>query len=169
MKTRRIHAMGGESGFTLMECIVYIGLLAVVLGFATTIFFQSWDDSKALRRDADDIVRVLHAGDQWRADVRAATGPVQLTDTDGAEQLRIPASAGEIVYTFSKGELHRQAAADTVNRVWLSNVKSSQMQSDSRQDVAAWRWELELKTVKKTARWRPLFTFETVAGGGMTR
>jgi len=169
MKTRRIRAMGGASGFTLIECIAYFALFVVVLGFATKIFFDSWDDSKALRRNADDIVRVLHAGDQWRTDVRAATGPVQLTDADGAEQLRIPASAGEIVYTFSKGELHRQAGADAVDRVWLSNVKSSQMQSDLRQDVAAWRWELELKTVKKTARWRPLFTFETVAGGGITR
>ena len=132
-------------------------------------FFSRWDDSKALRRNADDIVRVLHAGDQWRADVRAATGPVQLTDADGAEQLRIPASAGEIVYTFSKGELRRQAGAAAANEVWLANVKSSQMQSDLRRNVAAWRWELELKTVRKTARWRPLFTFETVAGGAITR
>jgi hypothetical protein len=43
------------------------------------------------------------------------------------------------------------------------------MQSDSRGKIAAWRWELELKTVKKTARYRPLFTFETVAGSANTR
>ena len=169
MKTRRTRETGGEGGFTLIECIVYIGLFTVVLGVATRLFFQSWDDSKALRRNADDIVRVLHTGDQWRADVRAATGPVQLTDADGAEQLRIPAAAGEIVYTFSKGELRRKAGADAVSKVWLANVKSSQMRSDSRRSVAAWRWELELKTVKRTARWRPLFTFETVAGDAMTR
>ena len=165
----RTRETGGKGGFTLIECLVYIGLLAVVLGVATRIFFQSWDDNKALRRNAEDIVRVLHTGDQWRADVRAATGPVQLTDADGAEQLRIPASAGEIVYTFSKGELRRKVSADAVIKVWLANVKSSQMQSDLRRGVAAWRWELELKTVKKTARWRPLFTFETVAGGAITR
>jgi type II secretory pathway pseudopilin PulG len=169
MKTRRTRETGGEGGFTLIECIAYMGLLVVVLGVATRVFFQSWDDSKALRRNAEDIVRVLHAGDQWRADVRAATGPVQLTDADGAEQLRIPGSAGEIVYTFSKGELRRKVSADAVAKVWLANVKSSQMQSDSRRNVEAWRWELELKTVKKTARWRPLFTFETVAGGAITR
>jgi Tfp pilus assembly protein FimT len=169
MKIRCTRATGGEGGFTLIECLAYIGLLAVVLGVATRLFFQSWDDSKALRRNADDIVRILHTGDQWRDDVRAATGLVQVTDADGVEQLRIPASTGEIVYTFSNGELRRQAGAAAVNRVWLSNVKSSQMQSDSRRDVTAWRWELELKTVKKTARWRPLFTFETVAGGAITR
>jgi len=169
MKTRRTRETGGDGGFTLIECIAYMGLLVVVLGFAMRIFYQSWDDNKALRRNADDIVRVLHAGDQWRADVRAATGPVQLTDADGVEQLRVPASAGEIVYTFSKRELRRQAGADAVNRVWLSNVKSSQMQSDLRRNVTAWRWELELETVRKTAQWRPLFTFETVAGGAITR
>jgi Tfp pilus assembly protein FimT len=169
MRIRRTLKTGGGGGFTLMECLVYIGLLAVVLGVATRIFFQSWDDSKALRRNADDIVRVLHTGDQWRADVRAATGPVQLTDANGTEQFRIPASAGEIVYTFSNGELRRKTSADAVIKVWLANVKSSQMQSDLRRGVAAWRWELELKTVKRTARWRPLFTFETVAGDTIIR
>jgi len=154
-------------GFSLIECIVYIALLVVVLGIAVSIFFQSWDDSKALRRNADDIVRVLHTGDQWRADLRAATGPVQLTDADGVEQLRIPASAGDIIYTVSNGELRRQTGA--VSSVWLANVKSSQMQSESRQDVTAWRWELELKTVRRTTLYRPLFTFETGAGGAMTR
>jgi Tfp pilus assembly protein FimT len=161
--------VGGASGFTLIECVVYITLIVVVLGFATAIFFQSWDDSKALRRNADDIVRVLHAGDQWRNDMRAATGPVQLTNADGAEQLRIPAITGEIVYTFSNGELHRQAGADPISRVWLSNVKSSQMQSDLRQNVTAWRWELELKTAKRESLFRPLFTFETVVSGAITR
>jgi len=169
MKTCRARATGGARGFTLLECIAYMALIVVVLGFAMKIFFQSWDDSKSLRRNADDIVLVLHAGDQWRADVRAATGPVQLTDADGVEQFRIPASGGEIVYTFAQGEIRRQTSIDAVNRVWLSHVKSSQMQSDLRQDVAAWRWELELKPVKKTALFRPLFTFETVAGSAITR
>ena len=146
-----------KGGFSLLECLAYIALLAVVLGIATKLFFQAWDDSKALRRNADDIVRVMHAGDRWRADVRSATGPVQVADADGGEQLRIPAATGEIVYTFSNGELRRQ------NRLWLSNIKASQMRSDLRQTVTAWRWKLELKTVKKTARWRPLFTFEAVA------
>jgi Tfp pilus assembly protein FimT len=169
MKIRRTRGTGGEGGFTLIECLVYMALLVVVLGLATRLFYQSWDDNKALRRNAEDIVRALRAGDQWRADVRAATGPVQLTDADGVEQLRIPASAGEILYTFSGGELRRQAGAAAVNEVWLPNVKSSQMQSDLRRNVTAWRWELELKTVGKTAQFRPLFTFETVAGGAITR
>ncbi|MGD0813594.1 MAG: prepilin-type N-terminal cleavage/methylation domain-containing protein [Verrucomicrobiota bacterium] len=173
MKTGRRYASrcgtGGERGFTLLECLVYMALLVVVMGISTGLFFQSWDDSKALRRNAEEIVRALHAGDQWRADMRAATGPVELTDADGAEEIRIPVSGGEIVYGFSNGELCRKSGSDYVKKVWLPNVKSSRMQSDSRGKIAAWRWELELKTVKKTARYRPLFTFETVAGSANTR
>jgi hypothetical protein len=147
--------------------LTYIALLVVVLGFAGKLFFQAWDDNKALRRNAEDIVRVLHTGDQWRADMRAASGPVQLTDANGGEGLRIPSSNGNILYTFSNGELRRQTGS--VSDVWLANVKSSKMQSDTRQNVAAWRWELELKSARKTARWRPLFTFETVPGSATPR
>lgn len=151
-------------GILLLECMAYIGLLFVVTGFAVVTMFHAWDDNKGLRRNADDIARALHAGEQWRADLRVATGPVRVTDADGAEQLRIPSAGGEIMYDFAHGELHRQTAGKSA--LLLPNVKSSQMQSDSRPGVAAWRWELELTIVKQTARCRPLFTFETVAGEG---
>ena len=156
---------GGERGFTLLECIAYGALLVVVSGLALGLFYQCWDDSKALRRDADDIVRALRTGEQWRADLRVATGPVQLTAAQDSEQLRIPAAGGEVVYGVSDGKLWRKSSADSVNKVWLPNVASSRMQSETRGHVAAWRWELELNTVKKSARVRPLFTFEAVAGG----
>lgn len=165
MNLHRTFRSRNEQGVSLLECLAYISLLVVVLGFATKLFFQSWDDSKALRRNADDIVRVMHAGDRWRADVRTATGPLQLTDENGVEQCRVPTSTGDIVYTFSNGEVRRQAGA-AGESVWLPNVKSSQMQPDSRSNVKAWRWELELKTVKKDALFHPLFTFEAVTGGG---
>jgi hypothetical protein len=153
----------------LIECLFYMAMLMVVLGVATKAFYNCWDNSRALRRNADDIVRALHAGDQWRADVRAATGPIQLTAVKGVEQFRIPATTGAIVYTFSNGELRRQAGSPASDRVLLSNVQSSEMQSDLRQRVAAWRWELEIKSAQRRSRWRPLFTFETVAGGAVTR
>lgn len=152
-----------KDGFTLIECLVYIGLLAVVLGFAMQIFFHCWDDNKALRRNAEDIVRALRAGDQWRADVRAASGTVQLTAANGAEQLHIPSSSGDIIYTFSDGKIRRQTGS--LDEVWLPAVASSQMKADARQNVPAWKWELELKPSRKESRMHPLFTFEAVAGG----
>jgi type II secretory pathway pseudopilin PulG len=160
------HTIGPSDGFTLIESIVYAALLVIVLACAMTVFYQYWDDSRALHRNADAIVRILHTGDQWRTDVRAATGPVTLADVDGVKQLRIPAPAGEIIYSFSEGELRRQAGTNA-NRILLSNIKSSQMQADPRQNLTAWRWELELKTAKRTTLYRPLFTFESVGGAGI--
>jgi Tfp pilus assembly protein FimT len=148
----------------LVECLVYIAVLAVVLVVTMKSFYRCWDDSKALRHNADDIILVLHAGEQWRADVRAARGPVQLSQADGAEQLLIPSAAGPIIYTFAKGELRRQTSSPAATNLLLSNIQSSQMQSNPRQRVTAWTWELELKPTRKGARVRPLFTFETVAG-----
>lgn len=153
-----------ETGFTLIEMVVYMAVFVVVIGCAVTALFDCWDNTKVLRRDADDIARALDVGERWRADLRGATGTVQLTVTSGAEQFRIPASAGEVTYTFANGEVRRQAGVAAPNTLWLGNVKSSQMQSDSRGGAAAWRWELELKSTRKEARVRPLFTFESVVG-----
>jgi hypothetical protein len=36
------------------------------------------------------------------------------------------------------------------------------MESERRQHVTAWRWEIELPTKKNTAQVHPLFTFEAV-------
>jgi hypothetical protein len=164
LSTRRVHA----GGFTIIECIMYIALLGVVLGVSTGLFFQTWSDSNALRRDASDIVRVLHAGDQWRSDIRAASGAIRLTDSDGLQQVHIPETGNEVVYSSSNGQLRRQSGAH-VERIVLENVKTSRMESESRHDLTAWKWELELKIVKKKTPWRPLFTFESVAGGGNAR
>lgn len=149
-----------EHGLTLIEMLVYIAVFVVVVGCATITFFDCWDNTKTLRRDADDIARALDIGERWRADVRGATGAVELTATSGAEKFRIPALAGEVTYTFANGEIRRQAGSTAPHTLWLSNVESSQMQSDARGSVAAWRWELELKSTRAERRVRPLFTFE---------
>jgi Tfp pilus assembly protein FimT len=159
----QIRRAAREPGITLMEVLVYMALFVVVVGGATRTFYECWDGTKTLRRNADDVARALDLGERWRADVRGATGPLQVTATSGAGQCRIPAAAGEVIYTFADGEIRRQAAA-APNTLWLSNVKSSQMQSEARGRAAAWRWELELKTARREARLRPLFTFECAAG-----
>jgi type II secretory pathway component PulJ len=151
-------------GFTLLEALAYIAVLAVVLIVMARAFNHCLDSSRALRRNADDIIRVLHAGEQWREDVRAANGPPEATHSDDADLLLIPASNGAIIYSFAKGELRRQTSSPAATNLLLANVQSSQMQSAPRQRVNAWTWELELKPTRKDAKVRPLFTFETVAG-----
>ena len=162
-------ALPRPRGFTLLECLAYIAVLAVVLAVTTKGFYQCWDNSKALRHNADDIIRVLHAGEQWRADLRGAIAPVQSTPADGAEQLSIPSAAGPIVYTFANGELRRQTSSPAATNLLLANILSSRMQAHPRRRVEAWTWELELKPTRKDAKVRPLFTFETVAGPANTR
>jgi hypothetical protein len=169
MKTRPQRPATRRHGWFLIECLVYIAVLAVVVAVAMSGFYHCWDSSKAVRRDADDIIRVLHAGEQWRADVRAAKGAVQLSRADGVEKLLIPSAAGPVTYTFASGEVRRQTPSPAATNLLLSNLESSRMQSEPRQRVTAWTWELELKPTRKDARVRPLFTFETVAGPAHTQ
>jgi len=151
-------------GMYLIECLVYIAVLALVLGVASTAFFRCWDDTKHLRRNADDIVRALHAGEQWRADLRAATRSVQVADQGGAETVVIPVAAGRITYVYAQGEVHRQPPGYSHAILVLDRVNASRMLAEPRREVTAWRCELELSAGRKNVRMPPLFTFETVAG-----
>ena len=144
---------GNHHAFTLIECIVYIGVLTVVLTLAYPLFCRSLKGSNDLRRNADDIARVIHAGERWRDDVRHATAPPRL----GGNGLRIPQGTGAVVYSFTNGVVWRGSVAV------LRDVRVSQMQADERQEVESWRWELELVSSKKPVRLRPLFSFEAMA------
>jgi len=138
--------------FTIIECLVYIGVLTVVMTLATPLFWQSFKGASDLRRNADDIERVLHVGERWRDDVRSATAPPRLV----GGSLYIPHGTNEVLYWFANGVVKRDRAAV------LGNVRVSQMQVDQRQQVESWRWELELASSNKTVRVRPMFSFEAV-------
>jgi hypothetical protein len=136
-----------------------------VLGLAFAAFYDYWSATDAFGRNAADITRSLHAGEQWRADIRAASGPVEATASNGVQTLRIPTPAGSILYTFSNSELRRNAppAGDVPI---LSHIKSSQMQLESRAGLSVCRWELELLPRKHDPKLRALFTFAAVPRGG---
>ena len=151
-----------RQGASLIECLVYIAVLGLLLNIAIIGFNRCWDDSKHLRRNAGDIARALKAGEIWRADIRSATGPIQVVAATDAEQVVIPHPAGKITYSFADGQLHRQAGAGAPATLVLPQVKSSHMQADPRSRVTAWRWELELASAPKKAGLFPLFTFESV-------
>jgi Tfp pilus assembly protein FimT len=156
-------------GMTLIEVLVYMAVLTAILGTAMVAFYRYWDASNHLRRNAKEIVSALHAGEQWRGDVRRATGPIELARQGGGEELRVPTGAGEIIYRFSTNAVLRQGGPAAAAQVLLANVKSSQMEADPRGGVEAWRWELELQRVEKRSRLRPLFTFEAAAGAATKR
>jgi Tfp pilus assembly protein PilE len=153
-----------RQGVTLIECLLYIAVLGVLLNVAIIGFNRCWDNSKHLRRNAEDIVRALKAGEQWRADIRAATGAIQITELKATEQAVIPQHGGNVTYTVSYplGEVRRQAGANGPATLVLSRLKSSLMQADPRALVTAWRWEVELVSIQKKPGITPLFTFEAV-------
>lgn len=151
-------------GIMLVECVIYIAVWAVVMGLAFSAFYRAWDNAARIRRNADDIVRALSAGERWREDIRRATGPITLVTVTNAVDfaLRIPQQAGEAVYFFTGVELLRRSAEDAPWVEVLGQIKSSSMIRDTRQTVTSWRWELELIAARKKALTRPLFSFQAV-------
>ena len=152
-----------QTGVLLLECIVYIGLYAIVVGLGLATFYLCWDNSKALLYATDDMAAALRAGERWRADVRSATGKITVETTAQGELLRIPRGTNAILYRFSAGEIHRQLASPGYSDPLLSTVESSQMVMDQRGPVSAWRWELELKPHRKETHLPLRFTFEAAA------
>jgi hypothetical protein len=150
--------------FTIIECLVYIGLFALLLGLGTVAFYRCFDNMKGLRRNADDITRAVYAGELWRNDIRAAARAIQV---DQAEQtIHIPQRDREVSYKFADTQIFRKLGAGAPWLPLLSKVQSSQMNSDPRAHVMAWRWELELQASRKETQLRPLFTFIAVPETG---
>jgi hypothetical protein len=150
--------------FTIIECLVYTGLFALLLGLGTVAFYRCFDNMKGLRRNADDITRAVHAGELWRNDIRAAARAIQVEQTD--QTIRIPQRDREVFYRFADTQVFRKTGTDAPWLPLLSKVQSSQMTRDPRAHVTAWRWELELQISRKDTRLRPLFTFLAVPENG---
>jgi prepilin-type N-terminal cleavage/methylation domain-containing protein len=167
MKTRR--SKQTKRGFTIIECLVYISVLGVILAISSAAFYRCWDDNKAVSRDGDDIVRTLKAGENWRADLRSATGPIQIAMAGSEQTMRIPCGDRELTYSFADGEVRKRSGKDRPWNVVLPRVKSSQMQNERRDQVTAWRWEVELASARKHAKVHPLFLFEAVPGNSIVQ
>lgn len=165
---RRSEAWCGRAGprhsgaFSLIECLVYMSLLAVVMALSMQVFFQSRESSDQLRRHADEITRMLHAGERWRDDVRSATAPLHLRVTDYQTWLTIPRGKNLTVYTIFKSGVWRQEHGGAAWTPTLAAVKLSRMEPDVRAHVSAWRWEVELPS-KDSKQTKPRFTFLAVA------
>jgi hypothetical protein len=156
-------------GYLLTEALVYMGLLFVVLGLGYLAIYRYIDHSMVLRRSTEDISRALSVGERWRSDVRSADAKIRLENTDSAQFLYLADSQGDVAYRFSDGAVSRRVGSGPWSII-LTDVKSSSMDTDRRQQVTAWRWELELqpraKASVKAGRVRPLFTFSAAQPSG---
>jgi type II secretory pathway component PulJ len=156
----------GAAGFSLMECLAYLAVFFVVLGVAFAAYYQMDEQSRGLSRNSAEIVRAMQAGERWRADVRAATNAVQLQEN---QEFRLSNSSGDVSYFFRDGAVWRQGTKDRLSVLVLAPVKLSAMQLDTRAQVSAWRWDVELKTKRTNTTTRPLFTFLAVPGTEVAR
>ncbi|HVU26372.1 MAG TPA: hypothetical protein VHG71_01385 [Verrucomicrobiae bacterium] len=168
MKLRPNISRTRAAGISLLECLVYIGVLLILLNGAGAAFYFCWDHTRAVIFAGDEIQSALRAGETWRADIRAATGKISV-ETQGKdgitnEIVRIPESGNEIIYRLESGKLSREIPAQKNSHPLLTRVKASQIRPDPRGEIAAWRWELEVTSRLNKDTQMPLrFTFEAVA------
>jgi Tfp pilus assembly protein FimT len=165
MKTRSILFQRRAAGYMLVEALVYIGLVVVVLGTAYAVMYRCVENSTILRRNSQDMAAALNAGERWRADIRASRPPLQIESSETSQTLQLKTEKGEVVYRFETNTVTRSVEGQSEIRL-LSDVKTSEMQANSRKKVIAWQWEVELlpraKGYYKPGRVRPLFTFTAV-------
>lgn len=156
---------GGAAGYLLVEALVYIGLVFLLLGVGSAALYRCIDNSVALRRNADDIARAVHAGEIWRADVRAATRGIAQFNEDGQPLLRLDGRGSAVDYRYDNVAVFRRVGSGPWSLI-LDRVKNSSMARETRSGVTPWRWELELQPKAqgsyKPGRLPPLFTFLAV-------
>jgi hypothetical protein len=147
-------------GIMMIEAMVYIALVGVILVLAAAVFDKGMRESAGVQRNVADIERALKAGERWRADVRAATAAIEVSE----ERMVIPQKNGSVVYEMGTNQVRRVEGEKRVE-VFLANVQGSKMIEERRGKAVGWRWELELERRRKEARVRPLFTFMAATGG----
>jgi Tfp pilus assembly protein FimT len=169
MNIRNISARGmlrspraTTGGFTLFECLAYVAFMAIIISIGGMTFSKAWSQSTLIRRNADDTVRALHAGERWRADIRRACGPIRVVAGPDGEAVHIPTPGGEVVYRSVSDAILVQSGPGAPEVTLLKDVRSSRMTADRREKLTAWQWELELKKSRENAPVRPLFTFKAV-------
>lgn len=147
-----------------MDCLVYIALLALLLGLAFNCFYETIQHTRRLSRNTADVARALQAGERWREDVRRATEAPRLETSATESAFVLPQSGGAVRYALRDGAVLRQALPNTNWIEALPNVSHSSIHRDQRSRLATWRWEVELQSQRGKRHLVPLFTFQAVAG-----
>jgi hypothetical protein len=151
-----------QSGIMLMEALVYIGVFFILTGLATAFGFKAMENSRSLHRATEDISRTLDAGEHWREDIRSAAGQINLTLREREFLLEIPHTTGVVSYWVVDKNVWRRATEQAHFALVVKNLKRSSMLMDEVGGVKSWRWEIELATVSRMSKIRPLFTFQAV-------
>lgn len=151
-----------RDGISLIECLVYIVVFVILTGIGFSSFYLLWDNSTALRYTTNDVADVLRAGEAWRADVRGATGKIQVGNVSDGVVLKIPCGKLEIDYRFTDNSIWKKNSGSDWRSI-LSRVKISQMELETRNQISAWHWDVEMIPYRARVKVPLLFTFEAVA------
>lgn len=151
------------AGFTLIEMLTYVVVLAAVLGVGGGALNRLWSASGHIRREADDLRASLAAGELWRADVRGSAGEITSEGSGANLVLTLHLTAGGTVHwAFVEGSVVRRVGATNEWVLVLRQVRDSAIREDSRGAIRAWRWDLELEPVSKKSRFRRQLSFLAV-------
>ncbi len=151
------------SGFTLIELLSYIAIVGLVMSLATVTLVKLIGHTTDLRRNCDDIAAAVHAGEIWRADIRAASGSPVIRSGNEGSLFTIPTEKGRIRYSLEENTIWRQAGDGAPNEPLLRNTRAAGMLAVQRDNLPVWRWELELAVRREGGPIKPLFSFIAVA------
>jgi prepilin-type N-terminal cleavage/methylation domain-containing protein len=146
-------------GFTLLELIVYIGVLLVISGIAMSSLNRLWSAAGNASASTDDHGAALRAAEQWRLDVRTAAAPITIEDQ--GHRCRIPNPSGDITWNLTNGVLSRQITGRPPN-LKLPRVRDARFAPDARKEVTALRCDLVLIPRSTKTRTAPAFSFLAV-------
>lgn len=157
------HSTRSKAGVSLIECLVYIGLFAVLLTCATRFFSVVYDHNKAAASAASYTIAALDAAKHWRRDIANAIGEPKLIRDDHFDVIQIDQATGEQVrYRVNGNRLERHNSQEWVPII--RRVASSIMLPDQREHVRAWRWELAMETKSRFLGDPVRFSFTAVPG-----
>src|SRR4051812_43578989 len=120
MRIRHTHRT--RTGFTLIECLVYLVLFVFVSGLAFEAYFTMNQQTRAVNNSASDISRAMRAGERWRADLRFSTTAI----VENESTLRLTQKSGVVRYQFRDGAIWRQSN-EALPTLVLDGVQASAM------------------------------------------
>jgi len=162
-------------GVTFIEVLVYIVLFSTFMLVAFNAYFSSKNQARSMQWNAIKIIQVMNAGERWRQDIRDAISLPQIIqsslpnpddppDIIELASLKIIKPSETNWYAFRGDHVFRMSSLLPAQwELVMDRVNSSTMVEEKRGEVAAWRWEVELKTITTNAPTKPLFTFLSVS------
>ncbi len=162
MKLRN-HRTRNEAGVSLIDCLVYVALFAVLLTCATRFFSVVYHHNKASASAASYTIAALDAARHWRRDIANAKGEPKLIRDDLFDVIRIDqANGNQVSYRVNGTRLERNDGTEWIPII--RRVASSVMLPDQREHVRAWRWELAMETKSRFLGDPVRFSFTAVPG-----